>query len=57
MGWGLGGVFQMGASFLSGGHPMGESVLIGVLKIIVGWGQGAPHGPPPPPPPHYEKPC
>ena len=48
MGWGLGGVFQMGVSFLSGGHPMRESVLMGVLKIIVGWGQGAPMPPPPP---------
>ena len=50
-------VFQMGgrgASFLSGGHPMGGINFRegGGSKKIVRWGH-APH----PPPPHYGKPC
>ena len=43
-GWGGGVVFQVWASFLSGGgHPMGDIDFDGVvLKKIVGWGGGVP---------------
>ena len=53
--WG-GVVFQMGASFLSGGCIMGGiSFGGGFSKKIIRWG-GAPHAPHGLPP-HYGKPC